>query len=252
MTKNPTLTLVGAGPGDPDLITVKGIKALKAADIVLYDALIDPSLLYYCNPTCVKRYVGKRAGRHSLTQEQICALIKKLAGHYQNIVRLKGGDPFVFGRATEEIQAARSIGMQVEIVPGISSALAVAASAMIPLTSRGVSQSFWVATGTTKEGKLSSDIYLAAQSSATIILLMAIKHLSEIMSVFIHYNRQLTPVAVIQEGCTKNQRMVTGNIQNICELVRLAGLTNPAVVIIGDVVLSRQQLAEVLALKQAI
>jgi len=123
---------------------------------------------------------------------------------------------------------------------------------MIPVTSRGVSQSFWVATGTTKEGKLSSDIYLAAQSSATIILLMAIKHLSEIMSVFIHYNRQSTPVAVIQEGCTKNQRMVTGNIQNICELVRLAGLTNPAVVIIGDVVLTRQQLAEVLALKQAI
>jgi len=252
MNTSPTLTLVGAGPGDPDLITVKGIKALKEADIVLYDALIDPELLYYCKKTCIKQYVGKRAGLHSLTQKEICNLIIKLSNKYKNIVRLKGGDAFVFGRATEEIEAARSAGMEVKVVQGISSALAVPASALIPLTSRGISQSFWVATGTTKEGKLSKDIYLAAQSSATIILLMAMNHLPEIMSVFLNFNRGNTPVAIIQEGCTARQKMISGEVNTICHLAQEHKMSNPAVVIIGEVVLSQQELAGVITLKEAI
>jgi len=245
-----TLTLVGAGPGDPDLITIKGIKALRMADVVLYDALIDRALLNYSKPTCIKKYVGKRAGKHSMTQDQICELIIKLGAQYKNIVRLKGGDPFVFGRAVEEIKAARAAAMNVEIVPGLSSAVAVATSAMIPVTSRGTSQSFWVATGTTSDGKLSKDIYLAAQSSATIVLLMAIKHLREIMAVFLNFKRQETPVAVIQEGCTKNQKMVTGNVQNICLLVQHARLKNPAIAIIGEAVRSQKALTEVIQIGQ--
>ena len=252
MTQQSTLILVGAGPGDPDLITVKGIKALKEADIVLYDALIDPELLYYCKKACIKQYVGKRAGQHSLTQKEICNLIIKLSNKYKTIVRLKGGDSFVFGRATEEIEAARSAGMEVKVVQGISSALAVPASAFIPLTSRGISQSFWVATGTTKDGKLSKDIYLAAQSTATIVLLMAMNHLPEIMSVFLNYNRGNTPVAIIQEGCTGRQKMICADVNNICRLAEEHQMSNPSVVIIGDVVLSQQELSGIASLKQAI
>lgn len=252
MYPNSTLILVGAGPGDPDLITVKGIKALKSADIVLYDALIDPVLLHYCNPSCVRKFVGKRAGQHSYTQQEICELIIQSAYQYKTVVRLKGGDAFVFGRATEEIEAARSVGMHVDIVQGISSALAVPASGMIPLTSRGISQSFWVATGTNKEGQLSRDIYLAAQSSATIVLLMAINHLEAIMGIFSAYGRPHRPVAIIQEGCTPRQKMIIGDVSNICRIAKESAITNPAVVVIGEVVLTQQELSGTLALNEAI
>lgn len=252
MIHDSTLFLVGAGPGDPELITVKALKALKSADFVLYDALIDPALLYYCNPSCVTQYVGKRAGQHSFTQKQICDLIIKASCQYKRIVRLKGGDAFVFGRATEEIAAARSVGMQIKVIQGISSALAVPASVMIPLTCRGISESFWVATGTTRDGHFSSDIYLAAQSSSTIVLLMAISHLSSIMEIFIRHGKENMPVAIIQEGCTARQKMITGRVNNIAQMARESGISNPAVMVVGNVVLSQQQIESVMNLSEAI
>jgi len=149
---------------------------------------------------------------------------------------MKGGDPFVFGRAQEEIDAALEAGMEVQIIPGISSALAVPASEMIPLTCRGVNESFWVVTGTTRNGALSSDIRLAAQSTATVIILMAMSKLEEIKEIFSQHGKSETPVAIIQNGTTPDSKMVIGKIHDICFRAQHAELNNPAIIVIGEVV----------------
>jgi uroporphyrin-III C-methyltransferase len=230
------LILVGAGPGDPELITVKAIKALQQADVVLYDALANEALLDYATNAAKKIFVGKRYGCHALSQQEINYLIIEYGALYNNIVRLKGGDPFVFGRAQEEIDAAIEAGMEVEVVPGISSALAVPASAMIPLTCRGVNESFWVVTGTTKNGDLSKDIELAAQSTATIIILMAMSKLESITEIFIQYGKGNTSVAIIQDGTTSKAKMITGKVKDIYFRAQHAELGNPAIIVIGEVV----------------
>ncbi|MEX6686191.1 uroporphyrinogen-III C-methyltransferase [Danxiaibacter flavus] len=231
-----TLYLTGAGPGDPELITLKAIRVLKKADVILYDALVNEELLSYASPSALKVFVGKRFGCHALSQQEINLLIIEYGLKHRNIVRLKGGDPFVFGRAQEEIDTARSAGMRVEVVPGISSALAVPAGSMIPLTCRGVNESFWVATGTTKSGEISSDVYLAAKSSATIVLLMAMSKLEQIVDIFIEAGKRNCPVAIIQDGTTSRQKSVTGTINDIALKAAYAGITNPAIIIIGEVV----------------
>lgn len=231
-----TLYLTGAGPGDPELITLKAIRVLKKADVILYDALVNEELLSYASPAALKIFVGKRFGCHALSQQEINLLIIEYGLKHRNIVRLKGGDPFVFGRAQEEIDAARSAGMRVEVVPGISSALAVPAGSMIPLTCRGVNESFWVATGTTKSGDISSDVYLAAKSSATIVLLMAMSKLDKIVDIFIEAGKRHCPVAIIQDGTTSRQRSITGTINDIALKAVYASMTNPAIIIIGEVV----------------
>ena len=232
----PTLILAGAGPGDPELITVKAIRALEKADVILYDALANEDLLLYCKPGAVKRFVGKRFGCHELSQDEINLLILEYAARYKNILRLKGGDPFIFGRAQEEIDTAKAAGMDVEIVPGISSALAVPASQMIPLTCRGINESFWVVTGTNRSGELSGDIRLAAQSTATIVILMAMSKLEVICDIFIHHGKGEQSAAIIQNGTRPDARMVRGKIKDIYFRALHAGLTNPAVIVFGDVV----------------
>lgn len=232
----PTLSLVGAGPGDPELITLKAIKAISQADVVLYDALVNSELLGYASPLAVTRFVGKRYGCHTLSQSEINNLIIKYAFSHGRVVRLKGGDPFVFGRAQEEIEAARSQGIDVEVIPGISSAIAVPASQMIPLTCRGINESFWVTTGTTQNGDISSDIKLAAQSSATIIILMAMSKLESIMDIFQQYGKRETPVAIIQDGTTDREKIVLGTVKNIAFKAQYAGIANPAIIIVGEVV----------------
>ena len=230
------LSLVGAGPGDPDLITLKGIKTLAAADVILYDALANELLLNYARPGAIKEFVGKRYGCHALSQEEINHRIIMYAGSHRRIVRLKGGDPFVFGRAQEEIEAARRAGMQVEVIPGISSAIAVPAVKLIPLTCRGINESFWVTTGTTQSGEISADIKLAAQSSATVIILMAMSKLEAIMEIFAQYGKSDTAVAIIQDGTTPKEKMVKGTVKDIAYRAQYAGLSNPAIIIIGEVV----------------
>ncbi|MDQ2656901.1 MAG: uroporphyrinogen-III C-methyltransferase [Bacteroidota bacterium] len=234
--KKPQLTLVGAGPGDPELITLKALKALEAADIVLYDALVSREVLEYIPAPTPVICVGKRAGQHAYTQDEINALIVESAFLHGHVVRLKGGDPFVFGRATEEIQHASQYGIPTRVVPGISSALAVPAALSIPLTSRGVSESFWVVTGTTMTGGLSDDVALAAQSSATVIILMGLKKLGEIMAVFSAHGKGETPVAVIQNGTLPTQKHVTGTVSTIAQLVRQEDLGSPGIIIAGEVV----------------
>src|SRR5687768_7474850 len=234
--KQPSLTLVGAGPGDPELITLKAVKALEAADIVLYDALVSKEILALIPSATPLISVGKRAGMHSHTQEEINSLIVESAFLYGNVVRLKGGDPFVFGRATEEIECAAKYGIPTRVIPGISSALSVPAAVSIPLTSRGVSESFWVVTGTTMTGALSSDVAFAAQSTATVIILMGLRKLGEIMDLFRSYGKGDLPVAVIQNGTLPTQRHVVGTVSTIVELVKEEDLGSPGIIIAGDVV----------------
>lgn len=232
----PHLSLIGAGPGDPDLITLKAVKTLRAANIILYDALASEALLQYAAPDTITTFVGKRFGCHALSQEAINQLIIESALQHGHVVRLKGGDPFVFGRAQEEIECARSHGIPVTIVPGITSAIAVPASQMIPVTCRGLAESFWVTTGTTRTGDLSADVKLAAQSSATVVLLMAMSKLEQIMDLFATHGKAATPVAIIQEGTTEREKMVTGTVKDIVFKAEYGGFTNPAIIIIGEVV----------------
>ena len=242
----PKLTLVGAGPGDPDLITVKGMKAIAKADVVLYDALIDKSLLEYAKTDAVKVFVGKRGGRDYIKQEQINELIVKHAFQYGNVVRLKGGDPFVFGRGHEEIEYAHTFGLTTEIIPGITSAISVPELQGIPVTRRGISESFWVITGSTKEGKLSKDLELAAQSTATIVVLMGMRKLPEIVALYKRLNISETPVGVIQSGSTHKENTGFGTMENIMDVVSEKGLKSPAIIVIGNVVKTHPQMMEVL------
>ncbi|GAB3989707.1 uroporphyrinogen-III C-methyltransferase [Spirosoma daeguense] len=245
------LTLVGAGPGDPDLITVKGIRALQQADVVMYDALVHPDLLEYCRPDTLKVYVGKRRGAYSCMQEDINPLIVHYAQQYGHVVRLKGGDSFVFGRGYEEIDYARQHGIETNVVPGLSSSYAVPASANIPLTTRGISESFWVVTGTTKAGQFSNDLQLAAQSSATVVVLMGMHKLSQIMAVFTDSGKSETPVAIIQNGTLPEQRIIVGRVNSIVELASAQGIDNPAIIVVGDVaaLADPEQQAALLALE---
>jgi len=241
------LILVGAGPGDPELITLKAIRALREADVILYDALANEELLVHTQNVAIRQFVGKRFGCHALSQQEINDLIIAYGRQYKNIVRLKGGDPFVFGRAQEEIDAAVAAGMEVELVPGISSALAVPAAELIPLTCRGINESFWVVTGTTRSGGISKDLYLAAQSSATVVILMAMSKLEAIADLFIAAGKSETAAAIIQDGTRCNSRMVTGKVKDIAYRAQYSGLENPAVIIIGEVVNLNRDLARQIA-----
>ncbi len=230
------ISLVGAGPGDPEMITLKAVRVLKAADVILYDALANEVLLEHCSPVAIRKFVGKRFGCHSLSQQEINDLMIGYASSNLHVVRLKGGDPFVFGRAQEEIEAARAAGIGVEVVSGISSALAVPASEMIPLTCRGVNESFWVTTGTTQSGEISTDIALAAQSSATVIILMAMSKLEAIMDIFKTNGKADTPVAIIQDGTTYKKKMITGTVKDIYFKALYHEIANPAIIMVGEVV----------------
>jgi uroporphyrin-III C-methyltransferase len=230
------LTLVGAGPGDPELISLKAVKALQQADAILFDALAAPELLAYAKAGCKLINVGKRKGKVSASQDHINELIVTHAYKYNNVVRLKGGDPFVFGRGHEEWEYAAQHGIEVEYIPGISSSIAAPASVGIPLTKRGVNQSFWVITGTLASGEISSDLKLAAQSSATVIVLMGMTHLRTIASMFGNARSTEEPIAVIQNATLKNQKFVRGSASTIVELAEKHQLESPAVIVIGKVV----------------
>lgn len=238
------LTLVGAGPGDPELITLKGIKALATADVVMYDALIHPDLLNHCPSDALKVFVGKRFGELSCTQEEINPLIVHYAQSHGHVVRLKGGDPFVFGRGHEEIEFARQHGIETAVVPGLSSSYAVPALAGIPLTTRGVSESFWVVTGTTKTGQLSADLQLAAQSTATVVILMGMHKLAEIMALFNEYGKGRLPVALIQNGTMPDEKVVVGQVHSILDRAAEQGISSPAIIVVGDVAAFRTEALE--------
>jgi uroporphyrin-III C-methyltransferase len=241
----PKLTVVGAGPGDVDLITLKAIKALKSANVVLYDALVNKELLEYVNKKAELIFVGKRRGCYKYQQEQINDLIVARANSHGHVVRLKGGDPFIFGRGAEEMEFAASHQIEVAVVPGISSSLAVPAYQNIPLTKRGSAESFWVITGTTKQHKISGDVKLAAKSNATVVVLMGMSKLPQIVALFQKEGKQDLPVAIIQEGTTSREKVGIGTVNTILNVVKEQELSNPAIIVLGDVVNHRAILQSV-------
>lgn len=231
MSKIGQLTLVGAGPGDPDLITIKGAKAIASAEVLLYDALVNKQLLKYAVSTCKKIYVGKRAGQHSATQDEINQLIVDHALQGKHVVRLKGGDPFIFARGKEEVDYANSFGIPADVVIGISS-INLPGYYGIPLTTRGVNQSFWVVTATDQNGKLSEDARLAAQSSATVVFFMGLRKLGEIVSLYLSQDKGSTPVAIISQGSLPTGKVVYGTIDSILE--NKEDIPAPALIVVGE------------------
>jgi uroporphyrin-III C-methyltransferase len=234
--KEPRITLVGAGPGDADLITIKGIKALKTADVVLYDALVNEELLEFAPENAVKVYVGKRSNDHTYSQEAINKLMVDYAINYGHVVRLKGGDPFVFGRGYEELDYAASYSIPATAIPGISSSIGVPGMQQIPVTHRGLSESFWVVTGTTASGKVSNDVYEAARTNATVVVLMGVHKLAEIAEIFKSEGKGKLPVAVIQNGTTKDEKIAVGIVDTIVEIAEENKISSPALLVFGEVV----------------
>jgi uroporphyrin-III C-methyltransferase len=239
-----TVYLVGAGPGDPGLLTVKARDLLESCDVIVYDYLVNPDLLEYVPDGAERIYVGKVGGGRQTPQEQINHLLIEQAQRRRRVVRLKGGDPFLFGRGAEEAEALRSAGIPFEVVPGISSALAVPAYAGIPLTHRDLSSSVAVLTGSRAgDGALTRS--LAAHSSTdTIVVLMGVTHLSEIAGDLIAAGRSGdTPAAVIRWGTYEAQQTITGTLSTISDQSKRFGIRPPAVIVVGEVVKMHERLS---------
>ena len=239
---------MGAGPGDPELITLKGVLAIQQADVILHDSLVSEELLDYAPPGCRLVSVGKRKGEKELSQDEINQLLLFYAADNHCVVRLKGGDPFVFGRGHEELEYLLRSGIRAEAIPGISSALAAPASAGIPLTKRGVNESFWVVTGTVSDGSVSKDIYLAARSSATIIILMGLSQLDAIASMIRETRSPLEPIAIVQDATCATQKVIIGSATTIIHEAAYHQIISPAVIIIGKVVDESHMLSTVSAI----
>ncbi len=233
-TKQPYIHLVGAGLGAPDLISVRGLNAIKNADAILYDALVDKQLLTHAKKDAKILFVGKRSYQHSYKQEEINQLIVEYAYQYGNIVRLKGGDPFVFGRGKEETDYIDNFGIPYEIVPGISSSIGAATLSNIPLTKRGVNESFFVVTATTKENQISNDLFIASQSSATVVILMGTRKIKEIQQLFLMNKKNRTPVAFIENASMPNHRTLFTNVKNMYDEAVIQNLKSPAIILVGE------------------
>jgi len=232
------VSIVGGGPGDPGLITLTGLRRLRAADVVVTDRLAPLELLEGLAPGVQVVDAAKVPGGPAMRQDHINHALVEHARAGRAVVRLKGGDPFVFGRGREEVEACLAAGVPVEVVPGITSAVAVPAAAGIPVTHRGVSQGFCVLAGHVRPGDARSSVDWAAlaRSGMTLVLLMAVDHLAAIASTLISAGLPAaTPGAVVSDGWTRQQRVVTAPLAELADAVKLAGLTNPAVVVIGDV-----------------
>lgn len=229
--------LVGAGPGDPDLITRRGLACIRRADAIVYDRLVAPELLDEARPAAVRVYAGKAPGGPPAAQDEICRLLVSLARDGKVVCRLKGGDPFVFGRGGEEALALARAGVPFEIVPGVTSAVAVPACAGIPVTHRGLSGAFTVVTGHSCGEGAAVDWAALARAGGTLVLLMAMSNLDAVLRRLVAGGRApSTPAAAIQWGTRPRQRVVTGTLADLAEKVRAAALGPPAVVVVGEVV----------------
>ncbi len=246
MSKKGIVYLVGGGPGDPGLITVKGLACLRQADAVIYDRLVDDSILCEARPEAEKIYVGKAADHHTMAQEVINDLLIQKSREGKVVVRLKGGDPFVLGRGGEEAEALAENDIPFEVVPGVSSAIAVPAYAGIPVTHRRIASSFTVVTGhkASNKGKSSHiDWGKLAKCTGTLVILMGIGNLAYVVDQLVKNDKPgSTPVAVITDGTTDHQRCVTGTLNDIVPKVKSKDLKPPSVIVVGDVVRFRKYL----------
>ncbi len=234
-TKTPILYVVGAGPGDPELITMKAYKVLQQADVVLYDNLANKELLNLTKADCEKIYVGKHPYGEYTPQERIHELIQEKAFSKGTVVRLKGGDPYIFGRGFEEVLFAREHGIQTHYIPGITSMQATGFED-IPLTHRSISEGVWALTGTKKDGSISDDLRLAMQSNSTVVIYMGVKKAAAIADTYTQAGRGDTPVAVVQHASLPHRKTATGYIKNLPDLIAQHHITHPALIVIGGVV----------------
>jgi uroporphyrin-III C-methyltransferase len=232
------VSLVGAGPGDPELISVRGLRRLRAAQVVVYDRLIHPALLDEVSRDAERIFAGKASGRAVMSQRAIESLLIEGARAGKRVVRLKGGDPFLFGRGAEEVEALAAAGVRWEVVPGISSALAVPAAAGIPVTHRELSSAVTVVTGheDPAKGEVTLDWDWLARAPGTLIVLMGLERIESIASALIAAGRDpATPAAVVSAGTWPQQRTVTAGLGTIAIETADAGLQSPAIIVIGDV-----------------
>jgi len=231
--------LVGAGPGDPGLLTRKAERLLREADVVLYDALVGEGIKELFPPGAKLIDVGKRADDHTYPQAEINQMLVDLASRHKKIVRLKGGDPYVFGRGGEEAEALKNAGIEVEAVPGVTSAIAVPEYAGIPVTHRGYSSALTIITGheDPTKGDSALNFRALAQMRGTIVILMGIKRLEENVNALLSNGKPPeTPVAIIERGATGRERITSGTLGNIVSMAELRGVKSPAVIVIGEVV----------------
>lgn len=238
--------LVGAGPGDPKLITLRGLECIQQADVIAYDRLVNPSLLDYAKEEVELVYCGKLPDRHTLRQEKINQLLVEKALEGKLVVRLKGGDPCVFGRVGEEAEELAKHGIEYEIVPGVTSGIAVPAYAGIPVTHRDHSSSVAMITGHGREDKGKDTIHWQALAEGidTLVFYMGVANLEYICKKLIEYGRDVhTPVAVIEWGTTEKQRSVTGTLDTIQHLVQEASISHPAIIVVGEVVRLREKIS---------
>ncbi|HEY3272737.1 MAG TPA: uroporphyrinogen-III C-methyltransferase [Methanocella sp.] len=237
--------LVGAGPGSVDLLTIRAVKALQDADVILYDALVGDDIKKLFPPEATVIDVGKRADNHTVPQAEMNRMLVDLARKYETVVRVKGGDPYVFGRGGEEAETLAKEGIEVEVVPGISSAIAVPASAGIPVTFRGYASSVTVLTGheDPTKGTTALDFKALAALQGTLVILMGIKRLEENVRALMDNGKSPeTPIAIIENGTTKDERTTVGTLGTIVALAEERKVEAPAVIVIGEVVRLREVL----------
>ena len=236
--------LVGAGPGDADLLTLRAARLLAEADVVVYDHLVGRDVLELIGADAQRIYVGKERGSHSMAQPDINALLVRLARDGRQVVRLKGGDPFVFGRGGEELQALATEGLPFEVVPGITAACGVAAYAGIPLTHRDFAQSCLFVTGHLRDNSLDLDWTALTRPRQTVVIYMGLTGLATICSRLVEHGLSADwPAAVVAQGTLASQRVVSATLANLAAAVERAGLCSPCLTIVGEVVRLRDDLA---------
>ena len=229
--------LVGAGPGDPELLTLRGAQLVSKAECIVYDNLVSPDIVALADSLAEKVYVGKKAADHTLPQPQINALLVDRARKGLKVVRLKGGDPFIFGRGGEEMEALMAAGIKVEVVPGVTAAAGIAAYAGIPLTHRDYAQSVVFATGFLKDGALDLDWPMLARAGQTLVIYMGVSRLGEICAQLLaHGLPPDTPAAVIERGTTPRQKVAAGTLSTLVDRVQALAIRPPALTVVGGVV----------------
>jgi uroporphyrin-III C-methyltransferase/precorrin-2 dehydrogenase/sirohydrochlorin ferrochelatase len=235
--------LVGAGPGDPELLTLRAYRLMQSADVALYDHLVSKDVLDLLPATTRRIYVGKEREKHTMPQEAINDLLARLANEGLRVLRLKGGDPFIFGRGGEEIESLSAQGVRFEVVPGITAALGVASYAGIPLTHRDCAQACLFVTGHLKDGSMDLDWPALARSRQTLVVYMGLLGLPVLCAGLVAHGLPAdTPAAVVQQGTTREQRVVTGTLRTLASEVADAMLMPPTLIIIGEVVRLRERL----------